>query len=614
MTRDSELLRSYAEKGSEEAFAELVRRYLNLVYSAALRQVNGDTHLAQDVTQTVFADLARKAAALSQRQVLAGWLFTSTHFAAAKVVRTERRRQTHEQEAHAMEELLRSPASGSDWETLRPVLDKVMHELKESDRNAILMRYFENRQLADIGERLGLSEDAARKKVDRALEKLRTFLSKRGVTTAAALASVLSTNAVQIAPMGLAATITSASLISAGAGTGTITLLKVMSMTKLQALTIGAIVVTGLVTPWVLQHQSQVKLRQENDSLRQQTAQLRSDNDSLSNRLAQAASTLALGLLESRVPATRSTAAAPPEDLSATNLYARFKDKQPKLTAEQIEPYLKANGRNAASLLAAYRTTGNPALLEEAMQKYPNDPQVDFEAAFRSDTPAGERHQWLEAFKKAAPENALPNYLSALDYFKAGQPDQAVQELNAASSKQPFQDYTMDRIQDDYEAYLSASYPVAAAETVSARGLLLPQLAQVKELGLDMIDLANSYRSSGDQASAQAMLQMVANLGQRYGNTVAGETEVSRLVGMFVERSALNAMDPTSPYGSDGQTVQDRMNQLSQQKDVLNQLNQQAEPLLPTMSDQGWISYKERWKLFGEEAALRWVVSTYGQR
>ena len=614
MTPDSELLRSYAEKGSEVAFAELVRRYLNLVYSAALRQVNGDAHLAQDVTQTVFADLARKAVALSQRQVLAGWLYTSTHFAAAKAVRTERRRQTHEQESHAMEELLRNPGSGFDWETLRPVLDKVMHELKESDRDAILMRYFENRQLADIGERLGLSEDAARKKVDRALEKLRTFLFKRGVTTAAALASVLSTNAVQIAPMGLAATITSASLISAEAGTGTFTLLKVMSMTKLQALTIGAIVVTGVVTPWALQHQSKVKLRQENDSLRQQTAQLRSDNDSLSNRLAQAASTLALGLLESRIPATRSTAAAPPEDLSTTNLYARFKDKQPKLTAEQIEPYLKANGRNAASLLAAYRTTGNPALLEEAMQKYPNDPQVDFEAAFRSDAPAGDRHQWLEAFKKSAPENALPNYLSALDYFKAGQPDQAVQELNAASSKQPFQDYTMDRIQDDYEAYLSASYPVAAAETVSARGLFLPQLAQVKELGLDMIDLANSYRSSGDQASAQAILQMAANLGQRYGNTIAGETEVSRLVGMFVERSALNAMDPTSPYGSDGQTVQDRMNQLSQQRDVLNQLNQQAEPLLPTMSDQGWISYKERWKLFGEEAALRWVVSTYGQR
>jgi len=613
MTPDSELLRSYAEKRSEEAFAGLVKRHLHLVYSAALRQVNGDAHLAQDVAQMVFADLAHKAAALSQHRVLAGWLYTSTHFAAAKVVRTERRRHANEQEAKAMEELLRNPVSDFDWDTVRPVLDDAMHELKESDRDAILMRYFENRLLADIGERLGLSEDAARKKVQRALEKLRTMLNKRGITATATLASVLSTHAVQLAPMGLATTLASASLLGAGTQTGAISLLKLMTMTKLQTAAIGAIVVTVLVTPWVLQHQSQVKLRQENDSLRQQTAQLRTDNESLSNRLAQASSTPAFGSTAGTT-ATSPATILPAEDLSATNLYARFKDKQPKLSAEQIEPYLKANGRNAASVLAAYRTTGNPALLEEAMQKYPNDPQVDFEAAFRSDAPAGERRQWLEAFEKSAPENALPNYLSALDYFKAGQPDQAVRELNAASAKQPFQDYTMDRIQDDYEAYLSAGYPVAAAETVSSRGLFLPQLAQIKELGLDMIDLANSYRNSGDQTSAQSVLQMVANLGQRYGNTVAGETEVSQLVGMFVEHSALNAMDPTSPYGSDGQTVQDRKNQLSQQKDMLNQLNQQAESLLPTMSDQGWISYKERWKLFGEEAALRWVISTYGQR
>ena len=613
MTPDSQLLRCYDERRSEEAFAELVRRHLNLVYSAALRQVNGDSHLAEDVTQTVFADLARKAAVLSQRQSVTGWLYTSTHFAASKAVRTERRRHTHEQEAHAMQVLLSSTASDSDWEKLRPVLDKVMHELNESDRGAILMRYFEHQQLAHIGERLGLSEDAARKKVERALEKLRRLLSKRGIRTTAALASVVSANAVQIAPAGLAAAVVSTSLVSVGAGTGTVTLLKLMTMTKLQAAMIGAIIVAGVTTPWVFQHQSQARLRGENELLRQQTAQLRSDNEILSNRLAQAAITMTPRLPAPRMAAS-GAAAALPEGLSATNLYARFKDKQPKLTAEQVKSYLEANGRNAASLLAAYRTTGNPALLEEAMQKYPDDPQVDFEAAFRTDAPAAERRQWLEAFKKAAPENSLPNYLSALDYFKAGQPDQAMQELNAASAKQPFQDYTMGRIQDDYEAYMSAGYPVAAAETVSSRGLLLPQLAQVKDLGLDMIDLANSYRSAGDQASAQAVLQMTANLGQRYGNTVAGETEVSRLVGMFVERSALNAMDPTSPYGSNGQTVQDRMNQLSQERDMLNQLNQQAEPLLPTMSDQGWISYKERWKLFGEEAALRWVVSTYGQR
>src|SRR6266481_2470314 len=139
-------------------------------------------------------------------------------------------------------------------------------------------------------------------------------------------------------------------------------------------------------------------------------------------------------------PAIQTTASvsAPGENLQSTNLYARFNDKQPKLRAEQIEPYLKANGRNAASLLAAYRTTGDPVLLAEAMQKYPNDPQVAFEAAFKPDATAEERHQWLKALKNSDPGNALPNYLSALGYFKAGQTDQAVQELIAASGKQPF--------------------------------------------------------------------------------------------------------------------------------------------------------------------------------
>jgi len=144
------------------------------------------------------------------------------------------------------------------------------------------------------------------------------------------------------------------------------------------------------------------------------------------------------------IPTTASTA-APVENLQFTNLYARFKDKQPQLTAEQVEPYLKANRRSAASLLAAYRTTGDAAMLAEAMQTYPNEPQVAFEAAFKKDASFEERHQWLEALKKSDPGNSLPNYLSALDYFKSGQADQAVQELIAASGKQQFQDYTLDR-------------------------------------------------------------------------------------------------------------------------------------------------------------------------
>jgi len=134
MTADIALLRRYADANSEDAFAELVRRHLNLVYSAALRQVNGDAHLAQDVVQTVFTDLARKAATLRRRETLAGWLYTSTQFAAAKAVRGECRRRAHEQEAQAMQELLQGPAPEPDWGKLGPALDEVMHELNGSDR------------------------------------------------------------------------------------------------------------------------------------------------------------------------------------------------------------------------------------------------------------------------------------------------------------------------------------------------------------------------------------------------------------------------------------------------------------------------------------------------
>jgi RNA polymerase sigma factor (sigma-70 family) len=255
MILDRELLRRYAEADSEDAFAELVRRHLDLVYSAALRQVNGDALLAQDVAQSVFADLARKAGVLWQREVLTSWLYTSTHFAAANAVRKERRRHTHEQEAFVMHELLQAPTPDLNWEKLRPVLDEVMHELKETDRAVILMRYFENRPFADIGQRLGLSEDAVRKRVDRSLEKLRAFLAKRGISISVALGTVLSANAVQIAPAGLAATLASASLAVSETGT-TLTLLKAMTMTKIQAGIIGGILVVSLLTPLAVQQRA----------------------------------------------------------------------------------------------------------------------------------------------------------------------------------------------------------------------------------------------------------------------------------------------------------------------------------------------------------------------
>lgn len=220
MTPENELLRRYAREGSEAAFAELVSRHVGLVYSAALRLVGGDAGLAQDVTQSVFADLARKARTLAHRRRLAGWLHRATRFAAAKMVRTERRRQAREQEALAMNTF--SPTPEPAWEALCPVLDEAVGQLNPWDREALLLRFFEGRELKAVGLALGLNENAAQMRVKRALEKLRGILAKRGVTsTAAALATMLVARSLSAEPAGLAARVAEAAIAqgtAAGAG------------------------------------------------------------------------------------------------------------------------------------------------------------------------------------------------------------------------------------------------------------------------------------------------------------------------------------------------------------------------------------------------------------
>ncbi len=299
MITDGELLREYAEEDSEPAFTTLVARHAGLVYSAALRQLNGDEHLARDVAQSVFTDLARKAGTLARRESLTSWLYSGTHFAAAKAVRRERRRHTHEQEAHAMQEMLQDARPDADWEKLRPALDQAMHELKEADRVVILMRYFENHSFADIGQKLGLSEDAARKRTDRTLERLRGLLAHRGLSTGAALGTVLSAHAVEMAPAGLAAPLASASLAGAATGTSTVLgMLKIMGLSKLQAGIIGAIAAACVLVPLVMEHRAQTVIQRRDDALREkddQIASLSAENHRLAERLKAAGTPMTLG-------------------------------------------------------------------------------------------------------------------------------------------------------------------------------------------------------------------------------------------------------------------------------------------------------------------------------
>ncbi len=249
-TTDGELLRRYTSEHSEEAFQELVQRHIDLVYSAALRQVNGDSHLAEDVTQTVFTDLAAKAAKLNAHTSLTGWLYTSTRFATSMARRTENRRRAREQEAHAMNSILDLAEPERDWSQIRPLLDEAMHALDEKDREAVLLRHFERRSYAEIGTRFGLNENAARMRVERALEKLHATLAKRGLTsTALALGVLLTTNALASAPPHLAIKISRTALAATAATGGAgLALSKLFALSQVKAVAaVVAIAATAAV-------------------------------------------------------------------------------------------------------------------------------------------------------------------------------------------------------------------------------------------------------------------------------------------------------------------------------------------------------------------------------
>jgi len=263
MTDDGSLLREFAERGAHDAFAEVVRRHLDLVYSAALRHVNGDAALAQDVSQQVFVALAHRAGLLARHPVLTGWLYTTTHFLAAKAVRAERRRRAREQTAQAMNDLHSSPAPATDWSRLRPALDDAMLALGVRDREAVLLRYFAGRTFGEIGDQLGLGENAARMRVERALEKLRGRLARRGVaSTAAALALLLGENAVVAAPAGLAVAVSGAAVAGTAAGGGAVAFWSLMSASKIvTGITAAAVIAAGVVV--VQQQQAIGRLQAE---------------------------------------------------------------------------------------------------------------------------------------------------------------------------------------------------------------------------------------------------------------------------------------------------------------------------------------------------------------
>jgi RNA polymerase sigma factor (sigma-70 family) len=293
MADERTLLVEYAETGSEIAFRELVSRYVDLVYSTALRQVGGDCHLAEDVAQTVFLNLARKASRLPREVMLGGWLHRDTCHVAATLMRSRRRREARERYAVEMNHLHQS--SESNLAGIGLALDLAIDQLRTEDRTAILLRFFEQRDFRAVGNKLGSSEDAARMRVNRALERLQSILKSHGFTlTTAALAAALASDAVVAAPAGLGASIAGTVLAGATASGGlALTITKVMSLVNLKLGVVGLVALGAFTTPFLVQHRSELALRQETQRLREQLAQfgvLQAENQRLSNLLAQAGS------------------------------------------------------------------------------------------------------------------------------------------------------------------------------------------------------------------------------------------------------------------------------------------------------------------------------------
>jgi RNA polymerase sigma factor (sigma-70 family) len=289
MNDSQKLLADYVKNASEAAFRELVRRYINLVHSTAIRLVNGDSHLAEDIAQTVFMDLARKARTLPPDVMLGGWLHRDACFVAGTTMRGERRRQFRERQAVAMN--IPEDHTAANLALVAPVLDEAINQLEPDDRTAILLRFFEQLEFRAVGEAMGSGEDAARMRVNRALDKLHALMTHRGAAfSAAALGAALAAGAVTAAPNGLAATVAATALASVATGGATATILKLMTITKLKIGIVSAIAIAALAVPVVIQQQSLSNLREENQALQQQgdqLAALQAENQRLSNLVAE---------------------------------------------------------------------------------------------------------------------------------------------------------------------------------------------------------------------------------------------------------------------------------------------------------------------------------------
>lgn len=337
-------------------------------------------------------------------------------------------------------------------------------------------------------------------------------------------------------------------------------------MTKLKA-AVGVLVLAGLGIMLVMERQSKTERREERPAAGQEGEIARSNSPGVA----------AARQPRLRLPAPQMPALPEAQVQQLNHLGARLiQGEEFKLSQAQVEAYLDKHGRSAEGLIAGLFGSGDAALLREAIEKYSNDPLVNLvnygTAVSQNESPE-ERQQRLEAFKRSAPDNALPNYLSAFDCFSTGQTDKAVQELEDAYGKRSLEDYRTGLFQNIEAMYREAGYSAADASTI-AGATPIPYLSRLSLLGRQISELADAYHQSGDEPSAQASLQIGLGLGDRL--TQAADFPMANLAGIRLQERLLATIDPDSPYGANGLTVKDQLAALSQREQRLVEAGQQT--------------------------------------
>ena len=443
MVDDAHLLRQFVEARSEAAFADLVHRHLPLVYHAAARQLGSDRHLAEDITQSVFVLLARKSGSLLEHPSLAGWLHTATHFKCARELRNIRRRQWRENIVAAMNELERD-STREDWERIRPVLDQVLQELNARDREAVLLRFFENCSFADIAARLRLTESAAHKCVERALDKLRLRLAHRGVKSTAALAALLGSHGALAAPAGLGASVIGTVLasgvpISATAG------LALMTTKTTALIAVSLIVGVGIATYELhLQRVTSETLNSVERDVSAMRAKLAVERDRFAReRAAQAAAAQPAGGVARAAASTANAAPRPISPEEAARTGRDFLKAHPEVEAVLADNFKASVRHNYSEFITAMRLTEPEierfvSVMMKVQMRTVDDkvlrltdelPPPDEYARQLKEVLGEERYQHFRDYGASAPSRTLANELTRALYHtpSAPTPEQLVQ-------------------------------------------------------------------------------------------------------------------------------------------------------------------------------------------